>query len=101
MQDMNTVESRVRRLLGNFLQKSAIRDVGIHPTMDLLKDTGLTSLQGVEFVLELCDEFDFEFPADFNPLVDDKRRRGQTFQGLAKAVKLHLANKGAPSYGNK
>jgi acyl carrier protein len=97
MRETKTVEDRVRRQLGSFLSKSNIRGVEIRATTDLIKDTGLTSLQGLEFVLDLCDEFDFNFPPDFNPFVDDERRRGQTFQGLVKAVERNLANKGAPN----
>ena len=100
MPEHKTVEERVRRQLGSFLLKSDIRDVEILATTDLIKDAGLTSLQGLEFVLDLCDEFDFDFPADFNPFVDDERRRGQTFDGLVKAIERHLASEGA-SNGKK
>jgi acyl carrier protein len=82
------------RQLVSFLLKSDIRNVEIHATTDLIKDVGLTSLQGLEFVLDLCDEFNFDFPADFNPFVDDERRRGQTFDGLVKAIEQHLASEG-------
>jgi acyl carrier protein len=100
MREPKTVEERVRRQLGSFLLKSDIRDVEICATTDLIKDAGFTSLQGLEFVLDLCDEFDFDFPADFNPFVDDERRRGQTFDGLVKAIERHLASEGA-SNGKK
>jgi acyl carrier protein len=95
MWDPKTVEERVGRQLGSFLMKSNIRDVEIRGTTDLIKDAGLTSLQGLEFVLDLCDEFDFDFPTDFNPLVDDERSRGQTFDGLVNAIERHLASEGA------
>lgn len=94
MQQHKTVEARVRRQLGNFLLKSETPDLEIGPTTDLIKDVGLTSLQGIEFVLDLCDEFQFEFPADFNPFVNDERRRGQTLHGLVKAIERHLASEG-------
>jgi acyl carrier protein len=100
MQEPKAVEERVRRQLGRFLLKSDIRDVDIRGTTDLIKDAGLTSLQGLEFVLDLCDEFEFDFPADFNPFVDDERRRGHTFDGLVKAIERHLASEGA-SNGKK
>lgn len=100
MRETKTVEERVWRQFERFLVKSDIQDVELCATMDLIKDAGLTSLQGLEFVLDLCDEFDFNFPAEFNPFVDDERRRGQTFHGLVKAVERHLAGEGA-SYGKK
>jgi acyl carrier protein len=89
-----TTEERVRQQLGSFLLKSDIREVEIRATTDLIEGAGLTSLQGLEFVLDLCDEFDFDFPTDFNPFVDDERRRSQTFDGLVKAVERHLASEG-------
>jgi acyl carrier protein len=95
MQEMKTVDERVRLQLGSFLLKSDVQQAELGPTADLIKDIGLTSLQGVEFALDLCDEFKFEFPANFNPFVDDERRRGQTLQGLVKAVERHLASEGA------
>ena len=100
MRETKTIEERVRRRLGDFVTKSDARDVEIRANTDLIKDAGLTSLQGLEFVLDLCEEFDFDFPVDFNPLVDDERRRGQTFDGLVKAIEGHLAGEGA-SNGKK
>jgi acyl carrier protein len=100
MRETKAIEERVRRQLSSFLSKSDIQDIEIRATTDLIKDAGLTSLQGLEFVLDLCDEFEFDFPADFNPFVDDERRRGQTFDGLVKAVECHLASEGA-SNGKK
>ena len=95
MPDRNAVENRVRLKLETFLQNSEARGVDLRVGTDLIKDAGLTSLQGLEFVLDLCDEFGFEFPADFNPFVDDERQRGQTFDGLVTAVERHLACAGA------
>lgn len=95
MQQKNAIQERVRRRLESFALKSGIRDLQIHATMDLVKEAGFTSLQGLEFVLDLCEEFDFDFPANFNPFVDDGRSQGQTFDGLVKAVELHLSREGA------
>lgn len=99
MREPKTIEERARRKLGSFLLKAEIRDVEIRATTNLIEDIGLTSLQGLEFVLDLCDEFAFDFPANFNPFVDDERRRGQTFDGLVKAIEQHLASEGE-SNGN-
>lgn len=100
MQKHKSVEERVRYQLGNFLRKSEIRDFEFLAATDLINEVGFTSLQGLEFVLDLCDEFEFEFPTDFNPFVDDERRRGQTFDGLVKAVEGHFSRAGA-SNGKK
>lgn len=97
MSEQTTVEQRVRRQLEKFVTKSGGTQVQIAPKTDLIKDVGLTSLQGVEFVLDLCDEFEHEFPADFNPFVDDERERGQTFGGLVKQITQHLTVAGVPN----
>lgn len=97
MRETKTIEDRLRRQLEKFLLKSDIREIEIRATTDLIREVGFTSLQGLEFVLDLCDEFDFEFPTDFNPFVDDERRRGQTFGGLVKTIERHLASEGAPN----
>ncbi|HJZ94800.1 MAG TPA: acyl carrier protein [Gemmataceae bacterium] len=94
MAETKTVEERVRRQLERFLRKSDVRDFEIRAATRLVEEIGLTSLQGLEFVLDLCDEFEFDFPADFNPFVDDERRRGQTLDGLVKAIERHLAGEG-------
>jgi hypothetical protein len=95
MHELKSTRERIRRQLEIFAVKSGIGGLRIRPRTDFIKETGFTSLQGLEFVLELCDEFQFDFPADFNPFVDDERRRGQTFDGLVKAIELHLASEGA------
>jgi acyl carrier protein len=94
MREEKTIEERIRRQLGSFLLKSDIQGAEVRANTDLIKETGLTSLQGLEFVLELCDEFDFDFPTDFNPFVDDERCQGQTFRGLVKKIERHLADGG-------
>lgn len=97
MNEQTTVEARVRRQLEKFVSKSGGSEIKIVPQTDLIKDVGLTSLQGVEFVLDLCDEFEYEFPADFNPFIDDERQRGQTFGGLVKHIAEHLIGAGVPN----
>lgn len=97
MQGKNTVGERLRLQLGNFAKKSERPNVEFHGNTDLINEAGFTSREGLEFVLDLCDEFEFNFPADFNPFVDDAQRRGQTFDGLVKAIERHLACEGAPN----
>ena len=95
MPERKTIEERLRRQLSSFVVKAGLPGIEIRSTTNLINDAGLTSLQGLEFVLDLCDEFDYEFPKDFNPFVNDEHHQGQTFNGLVKAIELHLASKGA------
>ncbi len=99
MKQLN-VETRIRRQLTTFAAKSGITDMVLRPTTNLLKDFGFSSLQGLEFVLDLCDEFGLDFPSDFNPFVNDEGRRGRTYQELITVVETHLASQGV-SHGEK
>lgn len=94
MQKDQTVEERVREQLTAFLRKSEKQDVSLVGDINLIDDLGFKSREGLEFVLDLCDEFNFEFPTDFNPFVDDVKRRGQTFSGLVRAIETQLAKQG-------
>lgn len=97
MPSKKTVEDRVRDTLEKFIRRSGIKDFDFRSSTDLIRGAGLTSLQGIEFALDLCEEFGHEFPLDFNPFVDDERHRGQTFGGLVKAVSQQIADDGEPS----
>jgi acyl carrier protein len=100
MASNKTIEQRVRDKLASFLADSGNSDVELCSSTNLIDGIGLTSREGMEFVLDLCDEFEFEFPTDFNPFVDDQLCRGQTLDGLIKAVEGHLSRNGA-SHGKK
>lgn len=52
----------------------------------LMQDLGLSSDEGIDFVLDLCEEFEFDFPADFNPFVHESGRRGRSTGEMVKAV---------------
>lgn len=77
-----TTDERVRTCLSKFIEACGAEAPALAPDTDLLKDLGLSSDQGVEFVLDLCEEFDFDFPKDFNPLVHVSGKRGRKFREL-------------------
>lgn len=100
MYSMKSIEDRVREKLLSYLAHTDNPKVEFSSTTNLLDGIGLTSREGMEFVLDLCDEFEFEFPANFNPFVDDQLHQGQTFDGMVKAVLQHLSSNGV-SHGKK
>jgi len=61
------------------------------PSTNLVRDTGLSSDDGVNLVLDLCTEFDISLPEDFNAIVHDDGKRDRTFDELVTCVAT-LAN---------
>jgi hypothetical protein len=80
------VSDRVSGCLRKFLDSVGINGGKFDDKTNLTKGLGLKSDQGIDFVLELCDEFSLEFPEDFNPFVHDNGARGRTFGELVKSV---------------
>ncbi len=78
----NNTEERIRNCLVKFLSSSGVGAVHLTSDTDLLKGCGLESDQGLDLVLDLCDEFEFDFPKDFNPLVHSSNKRGRKLREL-------------------
>jgi hypothetical protein len=51
-----------------------------------MRDLGLSSDEGVDFVLDLCEEFKFDFPKDFNPFVHGSGCRGRKLGEMVNAA---------------
>ena len=73
-----------------FLQSTGRSDRGFTDSTHITQQLGLKSDEGVDFVLDLCDEFKFEFPGDFNPFVHSNGRRGFRVGEMVNAVVSHL-----------
>jgi hypothetical protein len=84
-----TQDERVRSCLREFLQSTG-RTGEFADSTYLTRDLGLKSDEGVDFVLDLCDEFKREFPGDFNPFVHPSGRRGLRVVEMISAVLSHL-----------
>lgn len=91
---------RIGRRLNEFLAKDGRRDEQITNDTNMIQNLGLTSLQGLEFVLDLCEEFNVDLPGDFNPFVNDAERRGCTFEEMIEAVRTYLPSE-EPAHGPK
>lgn len=77
---------KVLACLRGFLQSSGRQDVAIEEKTDLMTGVGMTSDEGIDFVLDLCAAFNFDFPGDFNPVVHPDGTRGRRVGELIRAV---------------
>lgn len=82
---------RVLELLQKFLASTGRIGVTVNDQTHLKDDLGLSSDEGVDFALDLCDGFKAEFPLDFNPFIEDSGRRGRKFKELVQAVETLLS----------
>jgi acyl carrier protein len=88
-----TTQTRVEECLRRFLATLGREATQLRDETNLLRDLDFASEDGVDFVLDLCDAFDFDFPADFNPFVHDSGRRGRRFCELVRIVDGYLQSK--------
>lgn len=87
----NDIGGRIRRKFTSFLKSIGHDTPVISDQTNFIRDLDLTSDQGVDFVLDLCEEFDVEFPLDFNPFVHDSGYRGRRFGELVAYVTTFLS----------
>jgi hypothetical protein len=81
------VPEKVRTALRHFF-KSLGRDIPeINDETDLVRATGATSDEGVDFAIDLSDALGIEVPHDFNPFVHESGHRGMRFSELVKRSK--------------
>jgi hypothetical protein len=92
MTDSTLVRERVLGLLKQFLVTTGRENPVIADRTHLANDLGLSSDEGIDFVLDLCDVFAVEFPMDFNPFVHENGRRGRRFGEMVRTVELHLTS---------
>lgn len=88
------VQKATLALLHRFLRSQGKNVPDITDDTDLITDLGCSSEDGVDFVLDLCDEYEFEFPDSFNPFVHDSGKRPRKFGELARCISEYVCNKG-------
>jgi len=76
----------VLKCLARFLESTGRAKVALDDRVHLMRDLGLNSDEGIDFVCDLCEELKFEFPTDFNPFVHESGRRGRRIGEMVKAV---------------
>jgi len=93
MSNNESVRKRVERCLRRFAISAGHDTPLVDDGTDLAGGLGLTSDEGLDLVLDLCEEFAFDFPRDFNPVVHESGRRGRRFGELVQAVQLLVGRK--------
>jgi hypothetical protein len=92
MSGITVVHDRVLGRLREFLVTTGRESPVIEDRTHLMNTLSLSSDEGIDFVLDLCDEFAVEFPMDFNPFVHESGQRGRRFGEMVHAVELYLAS---------
>lgn len=86
-----SVPEKVKTALVDFF-RSLGRDIDpINDDTDLIRGTGASSDEGVDFALDLVDALGVDVPDDFNPFVHPTGKRGMRFQELVKHAEHFVA----------
>jgi len=89
----DSTRERVLDCLRRFLKSTGRPSARLLGTMSLTRDLGLKSDEGVDFVLDLCKEFDFSFAGSFNPFVSPDGKRGLKIDEMIKAIDVQLTER--------
>jgi len=79
------IRDRVAESLREFLISLGQDAVEIQDRTRPIGDLGLDSADGVDWVLDL-EGIGFNIPTDFNPFVDDRRKRARRFGEVVEAL---------------
>lgn len=90
MDQLGDIGDRVMACLRRFLDTSGRQGEEFTTRSNLATGLGLTSDEGLDLVLDLCEEFDFDFPRDFNPVVHPSGTRGNGIHELVANVRHYL-----------
>ncbi len=88
-----SIRQRVERCVQKFALSAGHDAAKLDDQTDLASGLGLSSDEGLDLVLDLCEEFEFNFPQDFNPVVHDTGRRGRRLGELVRKVEVMLDDK--------
>lgn len=88
------VRSTVRSCLRDFLDSTGRTNVEFRENSHLIRDLGLSSDEGVDFVLDLCNALRVELPQDFNPFIHESGDRGRRVSEMIERVEHLVASAG-------
>src|SRR5258706_14533455 len=90
-----SVSEQVKKALVGFFRTLG-RDIDdINDDTDLIRGTGASSDEGIDFALDLVDTLHAAVPEDFNPFVHPSGKRGMKFRELVEhAERFVAASKG-------
>ena len=80
------ISRRIKTVIKSYLSAANQDCPELGPTSKLVRDTGLSSDDGVNLVLDLCSEFEIVLPEDFNAIVHDDGKRDRTLAELVTYV---------------
>jgi acyl carrier protein len=86
MMALEYCRQKVSDCLRKFLKSAGHEVPPLSDKTDLHLDLGLTSDEGLDLVLDLCELFEVNFPEDFNPVVHESGRRGMRLGELVHRV---------------
>ncbi|MGC1272629.1 MAG: hypothetical protein WBC44_02890 [Planctomycetaceae bacterium] len=90
----DSVRSTVLCCLKRFLESTGRQAAELHPGAHLMQDLGLSSDEGVDLVLDLCEALHCELPHDFNPCVHESEQRDRQISELVERVEHLVASAG-------
>jgi len=76
------VSRRIKAVIKSYLSAANQECPDLGPSTKLVRDTALSSDDGVNLVLDLCTEFAIMLPEDFNAIVHDDGKRDRTLAEL-------------------
>lgn len=91
MPSNESIRQRVERCMRKFASSSGHDATKLDDQTDLARGLGLSSDEGLDLVLDLCEEFNFNFPRDFNPVVHETGNRGRRLGELVHKVEGMLS----------
>lgn len=87
------VSATVRKALVDFF-RSLNREIDeINDDTDLIRGTGATSDEGVDFAIDLASELGADVPKAFNPFVHPSGNRGMKFRELVEHAERFVAER--------
>lgn len=94
MESPSSTATRIIECIGRFLDSCGRETAQLGNRTNLASGLGLSSDEGLDLVLDLCEEFDFDFPNEFNPVVHRDGKRGNTVNELTHEVHRYMAAAG-------
>jgi hypothetical protein len=81
---LTPVSETVKSTLLRFFNSLGRHISNITDDTDLMRGTGASSDEGVDFAIDLADALGADVPNDFNPFVHPSGKRAMTFRELVK-----------------
>jgi len=91
---LENTEVRVRHCLAKFAKAAGREWPEMALDADLVIGLGMSSDEGLELVLDLCEEFKRDFPLNFNPVVHESGKRGRRLGELITVIDGFIVEKG-------